>query len=57
MSPENEPWGLPKWSPKRPPGPPWRDEISPKNSSGGLLEVTNGFFRPLEASKSDFETS
>ena len=32
-------------------------EISPKNSSGGLLEVTDEFFRLPKPSKSDFEAS
>ena len=41
--------------PKAVSGPP--SEISPKNSSGGLLEVTDDFFRLPKTSKSDFGTS
>ena len=40
--------------PKAASGPPWRGEISPKNSSGGLLEVTDEFFSAPEALQERF---
>ena len=40
--------------PKAASGPPWRGEISSKNSSGGLLQVTDEFFSAPEALQERF---
>ena len=43
---QNEPRGLPKWSPKRPPGPPGRVKSRWEISPEAPRKITMNFFRP-----------
>ena len=43
---QNEPQGLPKWSPKRPPGPPGRVKSRWEISPEAPRKITMNFFRP-----------